>query len=93
MAGTSCDGGQPALNRWIHLRATFDGRRARLFQNGLEVASVLCAPNRAPWDGPLFVGQYSATPGANFQVKGRITDVKIYHSASPATPLTAANKQ
>lgn len=91
LGGTSCDGGQPALNRWIHLRATFDGRRARLFQDGVEVASVPCAPNRARWDGPLFVGQYSA-PGPNFQVKGRITDVKIYHSASPATPLAAARK-
>jgi hypothetical protein len=90
VGGTSCDGGTPALNRWVHLRATFDGRRARIFQDGVEVASARCAPNRARWDGSLFVGQYSASPGPNFQVKGRIADVRIYHSvALPSSPFVA----
>ena len=51
---------------------------------GKEVGKVACSPNRTPWPGPLFVGQYSATPGPQYQVTGRIAGVRIYQRALSA---------
>jgi hypothetical protein len=84
VGGVDCDGGSPAVGRWIHLVATFDGRRARLFQDGAEVASVDCRPDLSPWPGPLFIGQYGASPSPQYQVNGRIRDLNIYGRAVPA---------
>ena len=83
LGGASCDGGRPAAGRWTHLVCTYNGRLARLYQNGRQVASVPCAPNSAPWRGPLVIGQY-AQPQESFQVIGRIGGVKIYRRALSA---------
>ena len=84
VGGVDCDAGTPAVGRWLHLVGTFDGRHARVFQDGKEVGKVACSPNRTPWPGPLFVGQYSATPGPQYQVTGRIAGVRIYQRALSA---------
>jgi hypothetical protein len=60
---------------------TFDGRRARLFQDGRQVADVPCAADTTPWNGPLFVGQYGAAPGLAYQVTGRIARLRLYRRA------------
>jgi hypothetical protein len=80
LGGISCDGGRPAVGRWVHLVGTFGGDRAALYQDGKLVAAAECHPNRAPWPGPLIVGQYSA-PGAAYQVTGQVRGVKIYRRA------------
>jgi len=59
---------------------TFDGKKAALYQDGKLVARVDCYPNRAPWTGPLVVGQYSHQ-AASYQVQGAIKGLKIYHRA------------
>ncbi len=84
VAGLDCDGGKPALGPWTHLAATFDGKTARLFENGVLVAEKTGTPRPNPWSGDLFIGQYSGQPGPEFQVHGAITGVRIYHR-----PLTA----
>jgi hypothetical protein len=89
LGGVSCDGGQPADGRWTHLLATFDGRRARLYQDGKPAAQVACQPNGQPWTGPLYVGQYGEGQRESYQVQGSIGGLKIYHRAVSAEEAAA----
>ena len=84
VGGAGCDGGKSTPGRWTHLAATFDGRVARLYQDGKQVGSQTCRPANATWPGPLFVGQYGPSPGPQYQVAGRIADVKLYRRALSA---------
>lgn len=79
VGGVDCDGGQPAVGRWVHITATFDGRAARLYQDGAMVAERPGPFQLATWPGDLYLGQYSAGPAPPYQVVGRIKDVKIFH--------------
>ncbi|MHC4116845.1 MAG: HzsA-related protein [Planctomycetota bacterium] len=88
VGGTDCDGGNVPQKQWIHLTGTYDGETARLFQDGRKVASVPCHVNAAPWKGPLFIGQYSAGQGPQYQVRGKIAGVKIYRRALTADEVT-----
>jgi hydrazine synthase alpha subunit-like protein/concanavalin A-like lectin/glucanase superfamily protein/WD40 repeat protein len=81
IGGVDCDGGKVPAQQWIHLAGIFDGNHAHLYQNGKKVASIPCHPNRTPWPGPLFVGQYGPGPGTQYQVFGKIDDIKIYRRA------------
>ncbi len=86
LGGVSCDGGRPAVGRWVHLVGTFNGTRACLYQDGKLVASVDCSANRTPFSGPLVIGQYSSQ-APQYQVTGRIAGVKIYHRALKAEEI------
>jgi hypothetical protein len=92
VGGVDCDGGKPAVGRWIHLLVTFDGQQSRVFQDGVQVASRECKPDRAPWPGPLFVVQYGPAPSEPYQVKGRLAGVRIYQRALTAEEALAAFK-
>lgn len=85
VGGVDCDGGQPAVGRWIHLAGSFDGRMASLYQDGQLVAEKSGSFTTAPWAGSLLVGQYSGQPGPDYQVTGAITGFNLYHR-----PLTKA---
>ncbi len=89
LGGASCDGGKPVVGEWLHLAATFDGRTARLYQNGTRVAQTDCQPNRGPSGRPLFVGQYTSA-GPQYQVLGRIAGVKIYQRTVSPEEIAAA---
>ncbi len=89
VGGVDCDGGRPPTGQWLHIVATFDGRRARVYQDGKEVASAPCSPTLAPYPGPLFVGQYGPSPGKPYQVTGQIADVKVYRRAISAKEAAA----
>jgi hypothetical protein len=80
LAPLSCDGGRPVVGRWTHLVGTFDGRRACLYQDGQLVAKVDGVPNRAPYRGPLVLGQYSSQ-GPSYQVHGGLKGVRLYARA------------
>jgi len=80
LAPLSCDGGRPAVGRWTHLVGTFDGRQARLYQDGNLVASASGLPVRAAWGGPLVLGQYSSQQ-PSFQVHGGLRGFKLYDRA------------
>jgi hypothetical protein len=90
LGGVDCDGGRPVAGKWLHLVGTFDGKTAKLYQDGKQVASVQCRPNTTPWPGELFVGQYSGGAGPQYQVKGKIAGVKIYRRALPAKDVEDA---
>jgi len=90
VGGIDCDGGKPAPGKWTHLMCTYDGRTARLFQDGRLVAQKAGSATRAVWPGRLHVGQYSGTPGPTFQVFGQISGLKIYGRALSAKAAAAA---
>ena len=90
VGGIDCDGGRPAENRWIHLAASYDGQTATLYEDGKLVGERSGQFNTAPWPGDLYVGQYSGQPGPDYQVTGRIRDVKIYHRPLDAEEVAQA---
>ncbi|MFP4057059.1 MAG: LamG-like jellyroll fold domain-containing protein [Candidatus Brocadiia bacterium] len=88
--GIDCDGGEPARGRWTHLVGTYDGATARLFQDGRRVAELAGEALRAPWRGPLLVGQYSGGPRPQYQVVGQIADLRLYRRALPPAEVARA---
>jgi len=88
VGGVDCDGGQPQPGRWIHVVGTCDGQTLRLFQDGVQVAERTANPSTAAWPGELHIGQYSGTPGPDYQVFGRITGLKLYHRPLDAAEAT-----
>jgi hypothetical protein len=92
VGGVDCDGGQLATGRWIHLAATCDGKTARLFQDGAQVAEKTGGFTTALWPGALHAGQYSGSPGPSYQVNGRIAGLKIYHRPLAVEEIAAAAK-
>ena len=93
VGGTNCDGGRPAVGKWIHLVCTVDGRHARVFQDGKQVAVAPCKPDRTPYPGPLHVGQYAPGPAATFQVDGRLRGLRLYRRAIPAAEAAALSRK
>jgi hypothetical protein len=94
VGGVDCDGGKPTEGQWIHLAGTFDGRTARLFQDGRQVAEANASGAiQAIWNGPLHVGQYSGGPAPQYQVNGWVRDVKVYTRALNAKDAAAHAQQ
>jgi len=87
--GIDCDGGKPALGKWTELACTYDGRTARLYQDGRLVREVSGSANRSPWNGPLLAGQYSGGPDPQFQVLGQISNLEIYGCALTEEEVSA----
>lgn len=79
VGGVDCDGGQPPTGRWVHVLGTYDGQTLRLFQDGVQVAERTGNFITVPWAGALHVGQYSGSPGPEYQVRGRMAGIKLYH--------------
>ena len=84
VAGVNCDGGTPEIGKWFELKGTYDGRTAKLYQDGKLIAQMTGAAKRTPWTGPLYVGQYSGTVDPVYQVNGQISNLEIYHCALTA---------
>jgi hypothetical protein len=96
VGGVDCDGGRVPVGRWVHLVGTCDGRTARLFQDGLLLAEKTGSFVTAAWPGELHLGQYSGSPGPEYQVTGRLAGVKIYHrviDAAEAATLAKAKPE
>jgi len=94
VGGFDCDGGRPAIGTWMHVVATFDGRTARLYQDGKQVASR-DAPTAdlSPWPGALHVGQYGPGPGPQYQLLGRLADLKLHRCALTAGEAAALARE
>jgi len=78
LGGVDCDGGRPMTGKWTELIATFDGQTACLYQDGKLVARTEGNVNRTVWPGPLYLGQYGARIGSEYQVNGWISNLRIY---------------
>ena len=90
VGGIDCDGGKALLGQWTHVLATFDGHRARLYENGVLVADKPAAADRTPWPGPLLVGQYTTRSTPAYQLTGRVAGLKIYRRAVSSDEARAA---
>ena len=80
-------GGMLTAGVWHHIAATYDGARMRLYQDGIEVASV--PKTGAVFQAPGVEAYIAANPGASNQVfDGRIDDVKVFGRALTPAEIT-----
>ena len=92
VGGVDCDGGQAITGRWVHVVGTYDGRTARVFQDGVQVGEHAGPFKTEVFPGDLFIGQYSGGAGPMYQVHGRLANLKLYHRVLSATEITTAAK-
>jgi hypothetical protein len=64
------------LGVWSHVALTSDGSEARLYVNGLLVASEASVPSK-PTDGPLEIG---GAEGGEDRFQGQIDEVRLYRA-------------
>jgi hypothetical protein len=82
----SIAGGTSTLNAWHHLVGTYDGTTARLYVNGVAVASAaLSAAYQPQGRNPLEIGQ--AEPGSNFYFPGQLEEPALYGAALSPTQV------
>ncbi|MGI6402558.1 MAG: LamG-like jellyroll fold domain-containing protein [Thermoguttaceae bacterium] len=76
--GVDCDATeQVPVGKELHIVATFDGEKLQIRQDGKLVGERVAQPALAPWSGELFVGQYSAEQGPQYQFFGSIRNLRI----------------
>ena len=81
------------VRRWVHVVMTFDGRRARLYQDGaLTDDWPYDQPLAAPATRPMLIGA-SESPsdeeGVRDRLTGRLDEVLFYEGALDAAQVTA----
>ena len=76
----------PAVGRWQHVAATYDGTTARMYIDGAEVASKVFSGNVGS-SNAWRIGAYGLTPTGFFD--GSIDDVRIYDRALSASDIAA----
>ena len=77
-AGIDCDTtAEVPIGRELHIQATYDGEKLRVFQDGALVGERDCRNVLSPWNGELFVGQYSGDQGSAYQFVGTIRNLEI----------------
>jgi len=81
-------GGQYVIGEWAHLAATWDGTTARLFVNGLEVASE-ADTYAANTDVGLSVGAYGANNPGDNPYTGYVDEVAWYSNALSSAQILA----
>jgi hypothetical protein len=82
----SITGGTSTLNAWHHLVGTFDGTTARLYVNGVAIASAaLTAAHQPNTRNPLEIGQ--AEPGSNFYFPGQLEEAAVYGTVLSPTQI------
>ena len=79
VGGVDLDGGAPRIGEWMHIVGTYDGSTLRLYENGTFVAERPAVVSKNPWTQNFVIGQYSGPISPQFQVRGRIRDVRIWH--------------
>ncbi len=87
MAGyvATAQGGTATLETWYHLAGVFDGSNARLYVNGVEVASVAVSrPPQANPSLPLDIGSASAF---SRHFSGVIDEAAVYPTALSAAEI------
>jgi len=81
-----CDSGQdPAIGRWTHVAATWDGETIRLYQDGKQRSSSPFMGTISPTDDPLLVGIHAWKNQSQF--RGAIDELRIYNRAMSDTEV------
>jgi hypothetical protein len=76
----SVAGGTGSLNAWQHLAGTFDGTTARLYVNGVQVASgTVTAAYQPQTRNPFEIAQ--SEPGGNIYFPGQLEEAAVYGTA------------
>lgn len=65
---------------WSHIVATYDGSVARIYHNGVQVASQAVSATVPTTPNPLYLG--SSGPGATDGVAGRLDEVAFYRDTA-----------
>lgn len=78
------------LNRWIHLAATYNGRSAKLYADGVEICSRWAWGSIAMPATPFTISGYLRKDGQIVdEITGRIDDVRIYARALSGEEIRA----
>ena len=80
--------GKGALNRWLHVAATFDGTNARLYVDGNEEATLSYPRPLTRSTAPLYLGT-NKNPARHEPMSGRIDEVLLYSVPLPAGAIAA----
>ena len=78
-----------SLNTWYHVTCTYDGTKLRIYINGVEdnSASASLSPNYS--SANLRIGSWS---GDNYNLKGRLNDVRVYNHCLSAKEVKEISK-
>ncbi|MES2568782.1 MAG: LamG domain-containing protein, partial [Verrucomicrobiota bacterium] len=78
-------GGNIAHGQWQHVCGSYDGSTARLFVNGIQVASQNVAAPATPIQ-PLYFGSENQTDPS---LRGQIDEIRIYSGAVPPAQIAS----
>ena len=84
--------GTLVLNTWQHVAGTYDGTTARLYRNGVEVASLPATASFITSPNAMRIGDYAVTPGAR-TFQGKIDEARVWSVARSAGDLGAFMNQ
>ncbi len=78
-----------AQKTWVHIAGTYDGTMARLFLNGVEIASSHAVGPFAPETNPVILSGNGNGSGPDYteRIPGRLNDVMLYHRALSAREI------
>lgn len=75
---------------WVHIAATYDGRIARLYRNGVEVGLKALTGRLQPGATPVILGGNNNEAGPPDELfPGRIDEVRLYRRALTADDIHA----
>lgn len=76
-------GYRPPLEQWVHICATYDGTKFRLYVNAVEVASRESQGVIRPSTSPLYIGRYEIEDKV-YNFNGYLDEVRLYpYALSP----------
>lgn len=82
------------LDRWIHVAATYDGWRARLYADGAEICSKWWPGSIKMPELPFTIGGYLDDKNQIVdEITGRLDDVRIYNRALTPTQIEALHAE
>jgi hypothetical protein len=78
LSGVSCDGGNPPVGEWLRVVGVYDGKKARIYENGRQVAECVVPGIPKSFDQQCFIGQYSSHKEEQFEFRGKIRKFLLY---------------
>jgi hypothetical protein len=87
--GRATSTGVVPQDRWVHLAATFDGLKARLFIDGTESGSASFRMGIPGEQTPLLVGASATSNGTSSFLAGQLDEVILYDRALSALEVQA----